>query len=235
VDPSVILTRETVQRLMKWLGEGMGRVLALPKTALYSNAARASIEASSTAKRIEINLGVLYRLQPVGEGKLVIYDASSRVSTTHHKFDAAWDTFLGAMLSLADIQEPCRATDARLSLIPLERRDASVGLFILNGAQQIVSGDILFQTSVSISDLASEVAKPREPEVRQGLAPASRRFSLDVPAFGILPLAVDRVGLASQLDNAAADQLGNLSAPNAQTAALTELPGFDSGGPNVWN
>jgi hypothetical protein len=232
VDPRLIFSRETVQRLLRWLAGSDGRVLVLPKSALYSEAARTMLESSATGRKIEINLGVSYRLQPVGEGRLVVYDPGYERAGDPKGTD--WNKFFGAMLALAEIGEPCRATDARLDLIPLERRDQSVGLFVLNGTRGIVSGDILFSNSVTISDLTSQLKTGNQLENSKDAPLASRRFSLDVPPCGVLPLAVDRVGLASLAENAIADQLGGLGAENAAAAAFGELPGLE-GGPSVWN
>jgi hypothetical protein len=246
VDPSVIFTQETVQRLLKWAFEG--RVVALPRSSLYSEGARAQMEALAGAKeskkrRIEIgaNLaGVAYRIHAYGNGQVVLYDIPE-TDPTADLSGREWEAFLSAMLALAEVQEPCRVSDSRLMLIPLERQDRSVGLFVLNGTLRRVSGDILFANSVTVSDLATEVTSAQRGIVSEpGDRPtaAARRFSLDVPPCGILPLAVDRVGLSDRAENRAADDLGELGLSNALAAAAGELPGLDLSAapePGVWN
>ncbi|MDR3606476.1 MAG: hypothetical protein P4M08_03745 [Oligoflexia bacterium] len=240
VDPSLVLTRETVQRLLRWQSQAADRVLVLPRSALYSDGARALLDSVGTSRKIEISLGVSYRLQPLGTGKLVVYDPTE-LDPTRDLSGPEWDKFFGAVTALAEVEDPIRASDARLSLIPLARRDQSVGLFILNGTRGSVSGDILFPTSVSISDLMNELssnAASRDVKAGAG-APAARRFALDVPACGVLPLSVDRVGLGTRSDNRAADQLGALGKANSLAAAAAELPGLgttgEGGEASIWS
>jgi hypothetical protein len=106
----------------------------------------------------------------------------------------------------------------------------------MNGTKACVSGDILFPSHVMISDLANQISqgRPARPEsnfqdARQAASQTAKRFSLDVPPSGVLPLAVDRVGFSTRAENDAADALENfdLHSANAASAAMSELPGLE--------
>jgi hypothetical protein len=241
VDPSWILTRESLQRLAAWASGG--RVVVLPRSPLYTEQARAELEKiAAQTKRIEIDLGVPYRLHALGEGKLIIYDLPENLSMAGEAL-SSWQTFLTAVLSVAEVQGYCRLSDSRLSVIPLDKKGAGLGLFVLNGTRRPVAADIIFQEDVSVSDLARALASQGRsgvPAQQAKPAPASR-FSLDVPPCGILPLAVDGLEMhESRLrarERMLAAEHAEATRSGAEQAALSELPGFD---PNkstegLWN
>ena len=64
---------------------------------------------------------------------------------------SSWQTFLTAMLSVAEVQGYCRLSDSRLSVIPLEKKGQGLGLFVLNSTRRPVAADIIFQEEVSVS------------------------------------------------------------------------------------
>lgn len=126
-------------------------------------------------------------------------------------------------------------SDSRVVALPLERRDRSVGLFVMNASLRQVGADILFSSNVAVSDLAVEVSATDQTAPVPEVKPA-RRFSLDVPPCGILPLSVDRVGVAvSHQEEAIADRIGALGAQNAIAAAVAELPGLDAEEGGLWS
>lgn len=190
VDPQCILTREAIAKLAAWAQSG--RVAVLPRSALYTESARAELEQLlSGTKRIEIDLGLPYRLHALGDGKLIIYDMPEGIGFQKESL-ASWQTFLTAILSVAEVQSYCRLSDGRLAVVPMEKRGGGLGVFVLNGSRRKVSGDLIFAGAVTVSDLA--VALSAQAGRGGGSTPANR-FSLEVPPCGIFPLAVDGLGL----------------------------------------
>lgn len=226
LDPAFIITRDVVRKLVQW-ASNQGKVLVLPRSTLYTESARSALELiASGSTRIEMQLGVSYRILPLGEGKLVIYDAPEKAFTQEMNAPE-WRNFISAVLALSEIEPECQSSDSRVSLIQLERKDQSSGLFVLNGSHRPVTADVIFPVDVSVSDLALEVRRNLSETLEPAAAAASaRRFSLDVPACGILPLAIDRVGLGTLSEQKAADQLSRLGRDNAAAAAANELPGL---------
>lgn len=244
VDPSWILTQDSVRRLAAWASGG--RVVVLPRSPLYTESARAELDKlAAQTKRIEIDLGVPYRLHAVGEGKLIIYDLPENLSMAGEAL-SSWQTFLTAILSVAEVQGYCRMSDSRLAIIPLEKKGQGLGLFVLNGTRRPVAADIIFQEDVSVSDLAMALAGSAHGRGAAGRAkptPASR-FSLDVPPCGILPLAVDGLEMHDAhiraRERRLAAQSAGVTRAGAEGAALSELPGYDPNGPGAnaegtWN
>jgi hypothetical protein len=219
------LTADSVRKLAAWASGG--RVVVLPRSPLYTEQARAELEKlAATTKRIEIDLGVPYRLHAVGDGKLIIYDLPESLSMAGEAL-SSWQTFLTAILSVAEVQGYCRMSDSRLAVIPLEKRGEGLGMFVLNANRRPVSADIIFQVDVSVSDLAMALAQagPRQGGQQRPKPTPASRFSLDVPPCGILPLAVD--GIATSDERRIAASHADATRAGAEGAAMSELPGFD--------
>jgi hypothetical protein len=241
VDPTWIINKESLQKLVEWANRG--HVVVLPKSPLYTEQARALLDKIATqTKRIEIDLGVPYRLHQLGEGKLIIYDLPENLSMAGEAL-SSWQTFLTAVLSVSEVQGYCRMSDSRLTVIPLEKRDRGLGLFVMNSTRRPVAADIIFQEEVGVSDLAHALASSHGSPPGKGRAkptPASR-FSLDVPPCGILPLAVDGIEMHEARirseERKLAVQTAQATREGAEKAALSELPGYDpkSSGEGVWN
>ncbi|MCM2278219.1 MAG: DUF4350 domain-containing protein [Oligoflexia bacterium] len=236
VDPAFILTREAVQKLSAWARSG--RTVVLPRSTLYTELARAELELLvASSKRMDIDLGVRYRVHELGDGKLIVHELPGGISNSQEEL-AAWQTFLTALLSLAEIEGYCKVSDSRLAVIPMERKGRELGIFVMNGTRRAVSGDVVFGGKVVVSDLAVAISA-----TSQGLAPASgpgsaspssvpsNRFSLDVPPCGFLPLAVNGLSLASEenRERLAAAQLAQATRESVTAAAQAELPGFGQG------
>jgi hypothetical protein len=231
VDPSWILTRESIQALTQWASEG--RVIVLPRSPLYTEQARLELEKiCARTKKIEIDLGVPYRLHQMGDGKLIIYDLPENLSMAGEAL-SSWQTFLTAILSVAEVQGYCRLSDSRLAVIPLEKKGRGLGLFVLNGTRRPVSADILFQEDVSVSDLARALTSGHGNAAQSARPAPANRFSLDVPPCGILPLAVDGAGMHEARlkaeERRQALMHGEATRAGADSAAVSELPGYEPG------
>jgi hypothetical protein len=191
VDPGIIVTRELIQKFHAWASRG--GVVVLPQTPLFTDAASEELqEILGERPSISMELGIPYRIYNLGAkdesgaGKFITYRLPEGFSM-HGESATAWQTFLGSMLSVADVKTPCSVTDTRLSVIALDPRDGdTAGLFILNGSSRSVAGDLVFSEEVSVSDLASAFSPERR--AGSGSVPANR-FALEVPPSGILPIA----------------------------------------------
>jgi hypothetical protein len=231
VDPTWILTRESIQALTQWAAGG--RVVVLPRSPLYTEQAKLELEKiAARTKKIEIDLGVPYRLHAIGDGKLIIYDLPENLSMAGEAL-SSWQTFLTAILSVAEVQGYCRLSDSRLSVIPLEKKGRGLGLFVLNGTRRPVSADILFQEDVTVSDLARALTSQHGPAAKPSARPTpASRFSLDVPPCGILPLAVDGLEMHEARLRAEERRLaiehGEATRTGADQAAFSELPGYST-------
>ena len=221
VDPNFIFTRDQILKLIAWARAG--RTLVIPRSALYTEAARAELEqVLNSTQRIEMALGVPYRLHGVGDGKLFICDYND--SNLSGESMAQWSTFMSSVLSVANVQGYCRVSDSRLTAIPLERRGGGLGLFVLNGTRAKVGGDIVFQEPVRVSDLS--VALSARPEDATG-TDCSPRFSLEVPACGIFPLAVDGQRFMDLEERFLAAEMQDTTAKTVLRAGQSELPGIE--------
>lgn len=180
VDPSVILTSSTIQRILNWGREG--RVIVLPRNSIYTQAATLELAVLlNSEKTIAMDLGISYELYQHNGGKVILYETPSAQSA------AAWKAFVRTLLSLAEIrgqiQQSAQATGGkdRLGMLSMERRGGGIGLFILNEEPRPVSSELEFNQEVTIADLVSLQKSTPEP---------ASRFALEVPPFGILPVAV---------------------------------------------
>ena len=224
VDPSYILNREAVQKIIAWVRSG--RVAVLPRSPLYTEAARLELEAvCQGTKKMHIDLGVPYTLHGLGDGKLVVYELPERATSSGPNHSML--TFMTAVLAIAGIQGVCSVSDGRLSAIPLQKKTGGMGLFILNGTGHAVSADLIFPFEVTVSDLAVSLSTETSADPISSVAPASR-FALEVPPSGILPLAVAGDGFVIEEERRAAIRTGESVRINAMGAAHSELPGFKS-------
>jgi len=183
VDPATILTRELVFKLTALARAG--RIVALPRTTLYTEAARRELEAViGSTKRIDVDLGIPYHLHPFGEGKLVLFEVPDKTS-------APWGAFVGSMLALAEVEGHCRMSDSRLNVIPLEKPDAQLGVFILNETRRHVAADIIFPNAVAVSDFAGWFSADAAVGAAETDPVVANRFSLEAAPCGVLSLAVN--------------------------------------------
>ncbi len=239
VDPSVIVTRDVIAKLGAWVktkGSTSGnRMVVLPKSTLYTEAAREALESLvSGTKRLEIDMGVPYRLYAFGEGKLVVYDAMTEYGDSRGDSAQQWQHFLTSILSLAEIQAYCRLSDSRLGVIPLERQGKGLGLFVLNPTGRAVAADIIFPSEVEVSDLALALSSRRASSQHgDGARLPASRFALEVPPSGILSLSVDSTQLADERARTREHHEAEESSERLRTAvasaAASQLPGLNSG------
>lgn len=184
VDPEWIVTSDQLKILIRWAERGK-RILALPRTVLYTEAAKSVLAQLSAGKEmLDIRIGVSYQVQAAREGKIVLYD------TTDLSGDAG-NAFVRSLVSLSGQESAVRMSDGRLASIPLQK-----ALFVLNGTGRIVAADLLFTKDVVVSDLAGDE------KLESG-----KRFHLEVPPCGVLPLAIKDTkskGSAESLDRGAA-------------------------------
>ncbi len=225
VDPSCVLTRETIQKLLAWTKSG--RVVVLPRTKLYTELARQELEqAVSKTRRMEIDLGFTYQLHSLGDGKLIVYDTLDTTSLKGEPL-SAWQVFLNAILSIAEIENYCQLSDPRLKVIPLEVEGDRLATFILNGSRRPVTADMVYSREVQVGDLGQALVNDSQSEPNLDAVAPGHRFTLDVPPFGVLPLVVEGFNLSAQRDRHLASDLASETRASAAKAAMAELPGLD--------
>ncbi len=221
VDPMVLITQEVLERLRLWASTG-DRVVALPRSPLYSPSARADLERLlQTEKSIRMEVGTPFQIIPNGSGKIMVYDLPESLAASG-EVNQAWQVFMGSLVSLAGIQDRCQVSDGRLSAIPLARRNGTHGVFILNGNSRKVNADLLFGKAVRVGDLAVTMSVEARGAQVQAVGPKaaeSPRFALEVPPCGVMPLEVE--GLE--------DRLGVPDLGEEAFMAASELPGLESG------
>ncbi len=223
VDPSTIMTRETIQKLVAWTKSG--RVVVLPRTKLYTELARQELEQTvAQTRRMEIDIGLTYQLYGLGEGKLIVYDTLDAVSLKGEPL-SAWQVFLNAILSIAEIESYCQLSDPRLKVIPLEVEGDRLATFILNGSPRPVTADMVYSREVQVGDLGQALVNDSQSGPELDSAAPGHRFTLDVPPFGVLPLVVEGFNLAASRERHLAAGLAVETRESADQAAMNELPG----------
>ena len=214
VDSQVVITRELILKLSAWAKSG--RVLVLPKSSLMTEQAKAELESiSAQSRRIEVNLGLPYKLHALGEGKLILFEMPDNVG------EGQLETFVTASLAVAEVEIQCALSERRAEFIPLSRRDQGYALFLLNGTRQKVVSDLIFSQDVSVSDLAASLTTANKPT--QAL-PANR-FSLEIPICGILPLAVE----------ATPENIARAMTTRATLTSAKDAPSAPDQPENLWN
>ncbi|MGK5090230.1 hypothetical protein WDW86_21995 [Bdellovibrionota bacterium FG-2] len=240
VDPSFIMGRDVVSKLTSWAKSG--RTVVLPRSWLYTEWARSQLELTAVqqVQKIEMDLGVPYRVHGVGQGNLVIYEIPQK-GTLPREMKAAWGVFVNSLLSMAEIHNYCRLSDSRLSVVPLDRGEGNMALFILNPTHRKIAADLIFPAEVAVSDLAVSMsvaqgealhagpASGRDPGHDSHLPVPAQRFSMEVPLCGILPLAVGGLSYGDVRDRQAACATSESLREGLARVVDSELPGFDSG------
>ncbi len=237
VDPTVILTRETLKKLFAWATPG--RILVLPRSKLYTEAAKSELElALSKSKKIEIEYGFTYNLHCMGDGKLIVYEVPNLLSIASEAMNAL-QTFINSIVAVSEIESFCRLSDSRLTVIPFERKQGGLALFILNGTRRQVVADIMFPTQVQIADLGITLSgndgglglpdlSASNRSQKEAEVAIANRFSLDVPPYGILSFTIEGTSYAEMREKQLAALTSESTRANVQTAALSELPGFNA-------
>jgi hypothetical protein len=233
VDPTVVLTRNRMIHLLTWTRAG--RVSALPRSVLYTEAARAELNRiCQGAERLDLHMGVPFELYPMGEGKLIVYDSQALEKAESSETAAQ---FVHALLGLSEIKNPCTTSDARLEVVGLEKRGGGRGIFVLNPSVRPVEADVLFPNEVTVGDLGELLAR-REQVLAEGGDPvaatsSSQRFHLAAPPCGVLPMEVLDSEWENELERRQAARVMDSTENAAVGAAATELSGWS--GASVWN
>jgi len=181
VDPSFILTREDILKLVSW--SKSGRTLVVPLTTHLTEAAKLELEkALAGSKKIQVSLGAVYSVHALGDGKWVSYLPSQAGS-------APQTQFLTAILAIADLESKISLSatkNSKASFFALAKRDGGQGLFVLNGSKEKISVEIKMSEVQKIADLSTALAAPGSVEPVE-----AERLTLDIPPCGILPLSLD--------------------------------------------
>jgi hypothetical protein len=245
VDPTVILTKESLKKLFAWATPG--RILVLPRSKLYTEAARIELElALAKNRKIEIECGLNYNLHSIGDGKLIVYEVPNPLPAGNESMTAL-QTFINSIVAISEIESFCRLSDSRLTVIPFERKKGGLALFILNGTRRQVAADIMFPTEVRLGDLGLTLSGNDgglglpNPTASQDLledeVTIANRFSLDVPPFGILSFTIEGTSYTEKRERQLASLTSESTRENVLTAAHSELPGYNAteGLEELWN
>ena len=220
VDPSVVFTKDKVNRLFDWAEKG--RILVLPRSPLFSIEAMEALETRiSNCEKMEFNLGVHYQLYSTKNGKVILYDLPEE-NVEKTELTTSWEKFMRAMLSLSDVEEVCRFSDSRLSAIVLKKavgEGEGVHLVVMNTTSRPVSADLIFRQPVVVFDAACMEANSK-------IDPMSR-FQIMVPPRGVVPLVVQ--GLNTDADQRLqAALIAAETRKNIDQIAYDQLAGFDA-------
>ena len=248
IDPHYILMKEGTQNILSWAKAG--RVVAIPRSQFYSEAARAELnQVLLRTKKIEVDLGLSYSLHSLGDGKLILYDVPS---DSMSKSDLAsrkalinsYENFLGSVLAVAEVETYCQSTDYRLSIIPFERKSRGVAIFLLNSSRKTVNADLVFSSPVKIADLGIELTtdslgthqSSSPAKVNSEMSELANHFHFQVPPFAILPLNVEGINLEEKREQQLAASVSKETMESPFSSALSELPGFnmDEGIGDAW-
>jgi hypothetical protein len=215
-----------VQKLAAWARAG--RMVVLPKTRLYTESAKDELEKTlSQTKKMEVDLGLSYRLHVLGDGKLILYEVPEDFLIKGEPL-SSWQGFLSAVLSIAEVDTFCRLSDSRLTVIPFERKNNGLAVFVLNGTRRTVTADLMFPTQVQVADLGVTLSENESSQTPPAPSARANRFSMEVPQFGVLPLTVEGIDLIEAREKQLAALASQETQENAFQAAASELPGFDS-------
>lgn len=184
VDPQMILTRDFVSRLISLAR--LGKIVAIPKSQNYTDAARRELETHlATLSPIDMEFGFRYQIFPMNEGRLVCFEAPDLSVAISRELTASYKTFLAGLSSLAGVKAPCRLLKgAGVAVIPFDF-GKNRALFLMNPSDRSVEVELGFSREFRFQDLYQSL------EERAGLPAVScQTITLDVPARGILPIAV---------------------------------------------
>ena len=200
VDPTMVITREVLERLIRWAETG--RTVALPRSTLYTESARAELEKlAATSRRMDINFDIPYHLYFVGAGKLALYEWDSSLMKTSSR--ALVQAFVASIVALSGVNKLCKSATGKVQTIPLRPKPKSAAatietggrsIFIFNETSLASNTELQFSAAVAISDFATTFARL---EKGQSLANSreavehSSSFALDLAPCGIAALALE--------------------------------------------
>ena len=184
VDSSCLIGKSHIDELLSF-AQG-GRVVAIPapndlKNSMSVLAKRLLIEKLKSAACVSLNHGCALQVFAFGAGEVVLYDSPKESA----------DPLFASLFNLAKISCLSSTSDIRLELLYLKKSqsESNYAVFIMNRTSAAVSGDLRFTADVSISDLAFGHT-PHPENTGDGTAWA-KKFALDVPPYGILPVEVN--------------------------------------------
>ena len=204
----------------------VGRVLVLPKSNLYSKNAEKELSFLLKSKNIEVDMGVPYQLCSLGDGKVILYNFSDK------KNNLAWQNFIHSVLSISEIESYCRISDSRLSLVFFEEKSSQTEalsgmkrliVFILNPTQKDITTDLIFSTSVQMTELADSWKN-----LNKSSSARAKKFSLKINARGIHCAFFDGIDFITLRENRLATFISQETKNNVLEAAESELPGLNS-------
>ncbi len=219
-DSEMIFSFEVIQSLLS--AAQRGALVIIPKSPLISDSARKLLESALTSPTaVHVDQGVRGQWFQQGVGTVVVYDPNhSQTSST-----IAFAEHLEGWAKFAQVEPVCRSSDSRIRPLVFERAGGGHAVFIVNSSSQQVTAQLFFTEAVTVCDLQDHAPEP--------FAPTSKRFGLDVPAWGVLPVAV--YGLREKnLENDQAQESESRLVSGVTRAAWNELPGLDEGD-SVWN
>jgi len=224
VDPELIINYELLKKMLAWAA--VGRVLVLPKSNLYSKNAEKELSFLLRSKNIEVDMGVPYQLCSLGDGKVILYNFSDK------KNNLAWQNFIHSVLSISEIESYCRISDARLSLVFFEEKSSQTEalsgmkrliVFILNPTQKDITTDLIFSTSVQMTELGDSWKN-----LNNSSSARAKKFSLKINARGIHCAFFDGIDFITLRENRLATFISQETKNNVLEAAESELPGLNS-------
>lgn len=198
IDPSYVITAELMQKLVAWLNGSRPeapRNLVISRSGFMTDAAHEEFERwYASGKSLALHAGLRYELA-TQNGRAVIFD-SLHSDTADREAQKSWETFVQTMLGLADVRRTCQVIDPKLDRIELERgADHQAAVFVMNGSNASVQADLVFPRPAELRDLVSVLRSERqlgggERSASPSPLPKNQRFTLEVPAYGVLPVAV---------------------------------------------
>ncbi len=214
-DPNVLMTRELLLKLLAWAKTG--KIVALAESDSMTDSARQELKKQIPHQpSVQVDLGVPYRLCPIGRGQLVFYGHPEMLRMSGLNQIPALADWVGSVFSLAEVDGSCRVEDPRICAISMGGRDRtrSFPLFLLNGSKSKLHAEFKFKDPVVIEDLTM-------PSGQVDAASAAQKFALEIPAFGAFSLRVRPVAVRPQRKvelsrDSSAQQPGPSSAPRPE-------------------
>ena len=202
VDPARIIRRAEMRALIAAAHEG--RIVVLPKSPLWSTDAKRELEAGVAQGQAE----ELTELLPfaanvptlslrIGKGWLIAHELPKDAAAESR---SDWRNLAEGLARFAHLTPPCRVSDPRVKPIVLRRPGGELALFLLNESSAPVIADLAFPVDVALSDLSENLVR------KAAVGDRARSFRLQVPAWGMLPLAVDAQGLGLTTSGSAMDR-----------------------------
>lgn len=187
VDPARIVRKLEMRALME--AAFQGRIVVLPRSPLWSTEAKRELEAGLARGELEqlAELAPFHASTPtlsmrLGKGWLIVHELPKEAAAESR---SEWRNLAEGLLRFAGLGPVAQVSNPRIKLIPMRRRGGGLAVFLLNESAQPAQTELSFTEEVSIGDLGASLLRPVDTEER------ARQFSLQVPAWGVLPLAVE--------------------------------------------